>query len=147
MKNPKIPHIEKEISNWGHEVFAEWWSPGPDADRHWQDYCRFKGLSYSEALNGWHARQVCDIDKFHLDRCDIGILALPAGRSGHIEIGYLRGLGKKAYILQDGEPDHYDLMYRLVTLVSTDLNEIMEDITKDGIQHEECHSSQPIPHG
>lgn len=128
LQNKKIPAIAEEVRTaTDQEVYDEWWCPGEFADQHWQDYCRFRGLTYVEALEGWHAKQVFDIDKQHLDRCEAAILVLPAGKSGHLELGYVKGKGKLAYILLDEEPDRYDLMYGFADLVANDLTSILED--------------------
>lgn len=129
LKNPNILEVAKKIRAEGHEVYDEWYCPGKNADLHWQEYCTFNGLSYSQALKGWHAKQVFEIDKFHLDRCDAAILVLPAGKSGHMELGYIKGLGKKGYILLDGEPEKFDIMYKFSDLVTTDLQEIISEIS------------------
>jgi hypothetical protein len=128
LANPKIPIIGKQLRGAGFEVYDEWWCPGPEADAHWQEYCKFNGLTYEEALEGWHAKQVFEIDKFHLDRTDVGILVWPAGKSGHLEAGYLVGREKPTYILMDSQPDRYDIMTRMVTRVCSDLNIIIEEL-------------------
>lgn len=124
LKNPEVPKLARVIRKLGHDVYDEWHCPGPDADKFWQAYCDANGLTYQQALNSWHCKQIFEIDKFHLDRCDAAILVLPAGKSGHLELGYVKGLGKKAYILLDGEPDKFDIMYRFADLVTTDIKEI-----------------------
>lgn len=128
LKNPQVLHVASILRLDGHEVYDEWYCPGKNADVHWQEYCDFRGLTYSEALKGWHAKQVFEIDKFHLDRCDAAVLVLPAGKSGHLELGYVKGLGKKAYILLDAEPEKFDIMYKFADLVTTDLGEIRNEL-------------------
>ena len=61
--------------------------------------------TYTGNLKNWAAQIVFDFDRKHLNRVDAGLLVLPAGKSGHLELGYLIGLGKPGYILLDGEPD------------------------------------------
>ncbi len=46
-----------------------------------------------------------------------GVLVLPAGKSGHLELGYLIGQGKPAYIWMPEEPDRWDVMYRFADAV------------------------------
>jgi hypothetical protein len=113
LRNPSIPDIEAVLSSAGHNVFDDWWSAGPEADDCWQRHEKEKGRSYREALHGYHAECVCEFDKKHLDRCDTVVLVMPAGKSGHIELGYAIGAGKRAFVLfPDGEPERYDVMYR-----------------------------------
>ncbi len=115
LKHPRIPMIANEIRSWGYDAFDDWWSPSEDADEWWQRHEFIRGRSYLEAINGWHARHVCDFDETHLDRSHGGVLVLPAGKSAHIELGYLRGQKKPTFVLFEQEPDRYDVMYRLGT--------------------------------
>lgn len=110
LKNPRIPEIANNLRALGYEVFDDWFSAGPEADDKWQEYETRRGRTYKEALNGFHARDVFTFDKRHLDLCDIAILVMPAGKSGHLELGYCAGRGKRTYILFDQEPERYDIM-------------------------------------
>jgi hypothetical protein len=38
---------------------------------------------------------------------------MPAGRSGHLELGLIMGQGKPGFVLFDGEPEKWDQMYGL----------------------------------
>lgn len=126
LANEKIPEIAQQIRAVGHDVYDQWWCPGPDADRHWQAYCKFRGWTYAEALNEWHAKQVFEIDKFHLDRSDAGILVLPSGKSAMAELGYLTGQGKPVYILVTKEPEKYDIMPEMAAGVFESLADLMK---------------------
>jgi len=116
MKNPQVPlvanRIEKEI---GIEAFCDWASPGPDADEYWRDYEKLRGRTFKEAFNGYHARNVFDFDKKHLDRTDGVLMVMPGGKSAHLELGYVVGCGKPAFILFDKEPERFDVMLRFAT--------------------------------
>src|ERR1043166_552382 len=107
-----IPEIGNTLRSKGHDVYDDWFAGGREADDEWQRYEEVRGRDYITALNGWHAAQVFTNDLTHLDRCEAAILVLPAGKSGHLELGYVRGSGKKAYILMDKAPDRFDVMYR-----------------------------------
>ncbi len=126
MRNVKVPQIAILLRDHGWDAFDDWYSPGPETDEKWQEYEKLRGRSYHEALYGYHAKDVFEFDKQHLDRCDIGVLVLPAGKSAHIELGYLVGCGKRAYILLDGEPERYDLMYQFATAVFTSVDEMLK---------------------
>jgi len=128
LANKQIPEIAKIVRSAGFDTYDEWWCPGEFADKNWQAYSQFNGLTYEQALNSWHARQVFEIDKFHLDRCDAAILVLPAGKSGHLELGYIKGSKKPAYILLDAEPERYDIMYKFADMVTADLDNIIKDL-------------------
>lgn len=117
LRNEKIPEIGNAIRAIGIEAFDNWTAAGPEADDYWKDYNKRKGLGYREALDSFEARHVFEFDKYHLNRTDGAVLVLPAGKSGHLELGYVAGLGKPTYILfPDGEPeDRYDVMYQFAT--------------------------------
>jgi nucleoside 2-deoxyribosyltransferase len=40
---------------------------------------------------------------------------MPAGKSGHLELGYVSGKGKPTYVLFDHEPERWDVMYQFAT--------------------------------
>lgn len=116
LRNPKIPEIAQALRKEGYDVFDDWYAAGPEADDYWRDYEKARGHSYQEALAGYAACHVFDFDVYHLNRCDIGLLVLPAGRSGHLELGHMHGKGKKTAILLEGDPERFDVMYKFATL-------------------------------
>ena len=65
-------------------------------------------------------------DKKWLDWCDVCILLLPAGRSSHLEAGYIKGQKKKLIIycptrFPKGE---FDVMYGFADLLTDNLKEV-----------------------
>ena len=127
LRNPKIPQIANILRGDGHQVFDDWFSPGPQCDDEWQDYERNRGRSYKEALEGYHAQHQFEFDRKHIMAADIGVLVLPAGRSGHLELGYMIGRGQRGYILLEGpEPDRYDLMYLFAHGIAEDIEQLKE---------------------
>jgi nucleoside 2-deoxyribosyltransferase len=126
LKNPNIPALAIQLRCFGYDVFDDWFSPGHRADEHWQNYEKERGRTYVEAIKGYHAKHALAFDKFHLDRCDIAINVMPSGKSAGIEMGYILGQGKPAYVLLDGEPERYDLMYGM----ATDIFENKEQLLK-----------------
>ncbi len=128
LKNQEIPNIANKISGAGHKVFADWFSPGKDADTEWQKYENVRGRKYRDAIYGPHAVHCFAFDKKHLDECSVGVLVMPAGRSGHLELGYLSGRGKRTYILFDGEPERFDLMYLFADYVCFSVEELIQEI-------------------
>lgn len=115
LANAKIPHIANRIRKAGFEVFDQWWAPGKFADSYWRHYTKIRGLSFKEALRDYAGSHIFNFDKGHIDNSDIAVLCLPAGRSGHMELGYAIGKGKKGYILFESEPIRYDVMYGFAT--------------------------------
>ena len=132
LRNPKIPDIANVLRQDGHDVFDDWWSGSEDADEWWQKHEQIRGRSYAQALVGHHARHVFEFDKAHLDRADVGVLILPAGKSAHLELGYLVGRGKPAYVLFDGEPERFDVMYLFATKACFSLDELLVELNPDG---------------
>jgi nucleoside 2-deoxyribosyltransferase len=116
LRNEKVPYMANKLRELGFEVFDDWFSPGPEADDFWRKYEKARGSTYKEALNNWAGKHVFEFDHYHLDRSDIGVLYMPAGKSCHLEIGYLIGKGKPAFILFDKEPERWDVMYQFVFL-------------------------------
>lgn len=129
LRNPEIPRIAGEMRAKGLEVFDDWFAAGPEADDKWREYEIGRGRSYTEALGGLAAEHVFQFDLEHLRRCEAGVLVLPAGKSGHMELGYLLGAGKPGYILLD-KPDRWDVMYKFATKITTELEEIIEDVSR-----------------
>lgn len=126
LRNPKIPEIANNLRDAGLEVFDDWYAAGPEADDYWQKYERERGHSYAEALSGFAATNVYEFDKHHLDSTDAVILVLPAGKSGHLELGYCLGKGTPGYILlEEQEPDRFDVMYKFANGVYSNLDELV----------------------
>lgn len=112
LRNPEVPKLGNILRSHGHEVFDDWFGAGPEADDHWRTHEKQRGTSYYEALHGYAAGNVFNFDKTHLDRCDTVVLVMPAGKSGHLELGYAIGCGKRGLVAFDTEPDRWDVMYR-----------------------------------
>jgi hypothetical protein len=128
LRNPQIPVIGNKLREAGYEVFDEWMAAGPEADDCWQEYSDSRGHSYKEALKGYAAQHVFEFDLHHLNRCDAAILVLPAGKSGHLELGYMAGKGKPTYILFDKVPERYDVMYNFATDVFFSVEEMIKGL-------------------
>jgi hypothetical protein len=125
LRNPAVPAIASAFRNAGWDVFDDWYAAGPEADDYWQKYEVARGHNYRQSLNGYAAQHVFNYDRKHLDRCDVGLLVLPAGKSGHLELGYMIGQGKPGYILIDKEPERRDVMYAFATDVFFSLSEAL----------------------
>lgn len=126
LRNKNIPTVAESLRSTGLDVFDDWYSAGPEADDYLRDYYRDRGLSYSEVLNSYAAKHIFEFDRYHLERCDCAVLVLPAGKSGHLELGYVIGLGKPGYILMDGEPERVDIMHSFATKVFMNQEEMIE---------------------
>jgi hypothetical protein len=130
LRNPKIPELGKKIRALGYDVFDDWHGAGKIADESWQEYEQIRGRTYQQALDGYAAWQIFNFDKKHLDASDLGVLVHPAGKSGHLEFGYLIGRGKPGYILFDQEPERWDVMARFATHVCFSEEELCKYLSR-----------------
>ena len=133
LRNPKVPEVAKVLRANGYDVFDDWYSVGPECDEKWQEYEKSRGRTFSEALAGYHAKDVFDFDKTHLDRCAVGVMVAPTGKSGHLEMGYMVGSKKPMFVLLDGEPDRFDIMYLFATAIVSSVDELVKRIRPDAL--------------
>ena len=125
LRNPIIPTIGNTLRAAGYDAFCDWHSGGKEADDEWQRYEGERGRGYKEALKGYHAQNVYHFDLYHLNRAHAAVLVMPAGRSAHLELGYIIGQGKPGYVLFDQEPERFDVMYNFATEVCFSVEELM----------------------
>jgi len=130
LRNERVPEIARTLRDAGYDTFDDWHAGGPEADDEWQRYEGTRGRTYKEALAGFHARHVFEFDKYHLDRADAAVLVLPAGKSAHLELGYMIGRGKAGYVLFDKEPDRYDVMYLFATQICFSIEELTQELDR-----------------
>lgn len=134
LRNPEVPKVAKILREAGHDCFDDWYCAGPEADDHWQKYEQDRGHNYAEALNGHAAKHVYEYDRSHLDRCGVGVLLMPAGKSGHLELGYMIGQGKPGYILTTPETERWDVMYKFASGVFTNVEGLINVLSGPEIQ-------------
>lgn len=96
-----------------------------------QAYFKSRKFGYKEMLNSYVSKHIFEFDKRHLDRVDGAILVMPAGKSGHLELGYMAGKGKKTYILFDKEPDRLDQMHQFADDIYFNIDELVAQLKKD----------------
>lgn len=128
LRNPEIPSIGNKLRSIGWDAFDSWHDAGPEADDYWQKNEKYRGNDYRAALANHAAQNTFDFDKRNLDRCDRAVLALPAGKSGHLELGYVIGSGKPGYILLPEEPERFDVMYNFATKIFLSVEEMLEEL-------------------
>lgn len=129
LRNEKTPAVANKIeTETGITVFDSWFSPGPEADDFWRNYEKARGRSYEQALDGYAATHIYEFDKYHIDRCDIGVLLQPAGKSCHLELGYMLGQGKLGYIVFEEEPERWDVMYQFATEIFFSLDALTDSL-------------------
>ena len=117
LRNPEVPKIGNFLRALGFEVFDDWYGAGEIADDSWQKYEQGRGRSYGDALKSYASRHIVELDYTHLKRCDAAVLVMPAGKSGHMELGFVMGQGKPGFVLFDGPPERWDQMYGITQRV------------------------------
>ena len=130
LKNRDVIDIAKTIRKLGFEVFDDWIAPGPEADDFWREYEKRRGSNYKEALNHWAGKHIFEFDKTHIDRSSIGVLVMPAGKSAHMELGYMIGQNKKCFVLFDKEPERWDVMYQFADDIFFNLKDLIRELEK-----------------
>lgn len=133
LRNPRIPDIANKLRDDGHDVFDDWYGAGETADDSWRAYEKARGRSYAEAIEGKAATNICEFDRCNIMASDTVILILPAGRSGHMEIGFAAGAGKRTHILLDADYDRWDVMYRLTDGVWSHIDPLRAKLFKDDL--------------
>lgn len=131
LRNEKLVLLGNALRNAGVDVFDDWLAAGPIADDSWQKYESDRGRTYAQALRGYAAQHVFEFDHHHLRRATHVVLVMPAGKSGHIELGWAIGMGKRAYVLFDGEPDRWDQMYQFCFETGGDVFFNTDDLVKE----------------
>ena len=126
LRNPKVMEYANILREAGHYVFDDWMAAGPEADDYWLKYEKQKGVTMEQALRSKAAQHVLSFDATNMMDCDAIVLAMPAGKSGHLELGWAIGKGKRGFVLLDGEPDRWDVMYAFTEKVCTSIEELVE---------------------
>lgn len=133
LRNPEIPKIAERLrKTTGLEIFDNWFSAGNFADDSWRDYEKARGHSYIEGLQNYSAKHVFDFDLTHLRRSSAAILVHPAGKSAHLELGWMLGQGKLGYILID-DPERWDVMALFATAVFDNIDALAARLKNDWV--------------
>lgn len=131
LRNKRVPQVAYALRTaLDCDVFDDWYAAGPEADDHWAAYERGKGHTFEQALEGFAAQNVFRFDLYHLAIASHVVLVLPAGKSGHLELGWALGQKKKGYILLESEdPERFDIMYNFATKVVGSVEALVEAIS------------------
>lgn len=128
LRNPMIPLVATALRGASYTVFDDWHCAGPEADDYWKSYEEAKGNTYLQALEGAAANNVFNFDKRNLDASDAAVMVLPAGRSAHLELGYMAGCGKPTFIMYTEDPDRWDIMYKFADHVCIGLENLVDKV-------------------
>lgn len=95
---------------------------------HYKDLADAEQLNAMTALENEQVQKAFEEDRKWLDGSDVVVLALPSGKSAHLEAGYAVGKGKKLIILQlDYFPEgEFDVMYGFADLVTEFYDEVVD---------------------
>lgn len=129
LRNWRIVELANDLTALGYDAFADWITPGPEADTYLLKYAKLRGWSYKTALNSAAARNGFTFDKANIDNSDVVVMVMPAGKSAHLELGYARGCGTPGFILFDKEPKRFDMMYQFATDVFFDKKELFDRLS------------------
>jgi len=115
-ENPLQPSVVEELRRRGHEVYDFRHPQGRDDQNVWKELNINQDGLYGENLVDALEQPLAQerFAEHHAAMCaaDTCVLLLPAGRSAHIEAGYMKGLGKKVYVLGSVFDEHRpELMY------------------------------------
>ena len=132
LRNKIVPDMANKlrVANKDWEIFDSWYSPGPHADDYLRDYCKGKGLSYKQTLQDYAANHIYEFDKKHIKRATDVVMIMPAGKSGHLELGWGLGQGKRGYIFFSETPKRVDVMYQFATDIFFNFEELVEELKK-----------------
>ncbi len=127
-RNPYQPSIVLELRDLGFEVY-DFKNPPLREGFKWESidpYWRYWSTSdYIRALDHPMADAGFNSDFNAMKEADACVLVLPAGRSAHSEAGYMKGAGKKVYVLQL-TPEEPELMYKMYDGVYEDTDELFD---------------------
>lgn len=128
LRNPAIVSLHRRLEELvpDCDFFSDWAAAHEAGDDAWKEYEQARGFTFLEALDRPAARHVFEFDKRNIDRSDVLVLVLPAGRSAHMELGYAIGRGKVGFILLDpsSETDRWDVMYCFAHGVYADVEDL-----------------------
>jgi nucleoside 2-deoxyribosyltransferase len=131
LRNPEVVKLGNALRKLGLDAFEDWAAPGKNTDDCWKAYEKKRGRTYGQALKGYAATHVFEFDKHHLDRTDAAVLLMPAGRSGHLELGYTIGRGKPGFILFPKEPtSRWDVMLQFATQIFFSQNDFLNTLAE-----------------
>lgn len=129
-RNEYQQNIVRDLRAVNHDVY-DFRNPQPgdhgfswlQIDPFWLDW---DGAAFREALKSPQAEQGFKSDKTAMDWADACVLALPCGKSAHLEAGYMAGQGKKVAVLLAPGVIEPELMYKLLGQICLSLPEVVD---------------------
>ena len=130
LRDDKVPAVAGALRREGADVFDDWYAAGPHADDEWRDYEKGRGHTFRQGLAGEAAKNVYSFDRRNLSRADAAVLVAPAGKSAHLELGWMAGQGKPTFVLLSDDPERWDVMYQFCTDVFEDVHQLLEELRR-----------------
>ena len=96
-----------------------------------QDYEKWACKDFKEGLNHPEAIKAFEKDFNAMQKADYCILLLPCGRSAHSEAGWMKGNGKKVFVLDLSEKPTPELMYRMFDAYLTKMDDLVESVNTE----------------
>ena len=125
-QNDRQPVVVKALREAGHEVHDirnpseggfDWSEFDPDWETWTPEQCRAYLIEHPEVGKGYMA------DWKALQWADTCVLVMPAGRSAHLQLGWMAGAGKRTIVLlSQGKPI---FMHLLANEIHTELYEVV----------------------
>lgn len=130
-RNEHQPAVVKALREAGFDVY-DFKNPAPgDTGFHWSEidpnWKNWTSEEFIKALKHPIAEAGYAKDMNALESCNVCILVLQSGRSAHLETGWAEGANRVviAYI-PPGVQIEPELMYKMLTHVTTDLQEVID---------------------
>ena len=129
-RNPVQPELVTLFRDLGHEVY-DFRNPRPgDEGFHWSEidpeWLAWHPRPYRAALAHPVAQSGFKSDFDAMEWADTFVLALPCGRSAHLEGGWAIGAGKPTAILLHEDKFEPELMYLMADLIAVDASEVCD---------------------
>ena len=127
-RHPHFDHARRMLERAGHLVYNfreggfSWESVGLD----------HKDQSFAH-MTDILARPLCrqqfERDRLAMESCDVIVMLLPCGRSAHMELGYVLGMGLPGIIVwDDAEPDLIHGLATAIVLTIADALPILQEL-------------------
>lgn len=132
-RNPMVEAVVHVLQSNGLSVF-DFRNPPDDqpafsfqqVDPNWQRWTLPRFLR--ELRDNPTVRHAFERDRIAIERCDILVMVMPCGKSGHLELGYAAGLNKRTVIFAM-QPIQPELMYGFAGKIVSDFAALLEACT------------------
>lgn len=131
-RNAYQQEVVKQLREAGHEVYDFKNPPGctgfswSEIDPNWQNWNNEK---YLQALDHPIAERGFGSDFNAMKWADACVMVMPCGRSAHVEAGWMQGAGKPTVILLDSKKAEPELMYKMFSLVTDNMDDVVNHLT------------------